>query len=156
MAARRRPRDEARRARTGVYRSHIVEAAEQVFAERGFAAAKLQHISRLAGLSMGTIYAIFPSKTALYRAILEERGRELLQLARQVAGRKAPPAEALDALSALYIDYFVAHPAFLRMHLRAGTSWAIAPSGTEAQVQHWRWGSRRGHWRWGSRGGRRY
>ncbi len=21
---------------------------------------------------------------------------------------------------------------------------------------HWRWGSRRGHWRWGSRGGRRY
>src|SRR2546422_4014824 len=91
MAARRRPRDEARRARTGVYRSHIVEAAEQVFAERGFAAAKLQDISRLAGLSMGTIYAIFPSKTALYRAILEERGRELLQLARQVAGRKAPP-----------------------------------------------------------------
>ncbi len=115
MAARRRPRDEARRARTGVYRSHIVEAAEQVFAERGFAAAKLQDISRLAGLSMGTIYAIFPSKTALYRAILEERGRELLQLARQVAGRKAPPAEALDALSALYIDYC-----------------------TEAQVEHWR------------------
>ena len=138
MAARRRPRDEARRARTGVYRSHIVEAAEQVFAERGFAAAKLQDISRLAGLSMGSIYAIFPSKTALYRAILEERGRELLQLARQVAGRKAPPAEALDALSVLYIDYFVAHPAFLRMHLRAGTSWAIAPSGTEAQVEHWR------------------
>jgi hypothetical protein len=26
-----------------------------------------------------------------------------------------------------------------------------------AQVQHWRWGSRRGgHWRWGSRGGRPY
>jgi hypothetical protein len=25
-----------------------------------------------------------------------------------------------------------------------------------AQVQHWRWGSRRGgHWRWGSRGGGR-
>ena len=138
MAVRRKPRDEARRARTGVYRSHIVEAAEQVFAERGFAQAKLQDISRLAGLSMGTIYAIFPSKTALYRTILEERGRELLELARQVAGRKAPPAEALDALSTLYIDYFVSHPAFLRMHLRAGTSWAIAPSGTEAQVQHWR------------------
>src|SRR6266566_5998664 len=138
MAARRRPRDEARRARTGVYRSHIVEAAEQVFAERGFAAAKLQDISRLAGLSLGTIYAIFPSKTALYRAILEERGRELLQLARQVAGRKAPPAEALDALSALYVDYFLAHPAFLRMHLRAGTSWAMSPlPGTDEQIEKW-------------------
>ena len=137
MAARRKPRDEARRARTDVYRQHIVEAAEQVFAERGFAAAKLQGISRLAGLSMGTIYAIFASKTVLYRAILEERGQELLGLARQVAGRQAPPAEALDALIALYIDYFVAHPAFLRMHLRAGTSWALTPSGTAAQVKHW-------------------
>src|SRR2546427_224027 len=73
MAARRRPRDEARRARTGVYRSHIVEAAEQGFAERGFAAAKLQDISRLARLSVGTIYPIFPSKTAPSRPILEPR-----------------------------------------------------------------------------------
>jgi AcrR family transcriptional regulator len=138
MAPRRKPRDEARRARTGVYRQHICEAAEQVFAERGFAQAKLQDISRLAGLSMGTIYAIFPSKTALYRAILEERGQEVLQLVREVARRKAPPAETLDALITLYVDYFLAHPGFLRMHLRAGTSWAIAPSGTEAQVEHWR------------------
>src|SRR5437879_13488168 len=103
MAARRRPRDEARRARTGVYRSHIVEAAEQGFAERGFAAAKLQDISRLAGLSMGTIDALLPSKTALYRAILAERGRGLLHLARQRPGRHAPPPEDLDARSAAYI-----------------------------------------------------
>src|SRR2546426_785535 len=51
---------------------------------------------------------------------------------------RPPQAPGRGALSALYIDYFVAHPAFLRMHLRAGTSWSIAPSGTEAQVEHWR------------------
>src|SRR5690348_3886717 len=56
MPAKPRPRDEARRARTDVYRQHVVEAAERVFAERGFETAKLQEISRLAGLSMGTIY----------------------------------------------------------------------------------------------------
>src|SRR5437773_8927722 len=123
MAARRRPRDEARRARTGVYRSHIVEAAEQVFAERGFAAAKLQEISRLAGLSMGTIYAIFPSKADLYRAILEDRGLELLALAREVAARTGAARAALDALIEVYVGYFVSHPGFLQMHLRAGTSW---------------------------------
>src|SRR5438445_3688188 len=137
MAARRKPRDEARRARTDVYRQHIVEAAEQVFAERGFAPAKLQDISRLAGLSMGTIYAIFPSKADLHRAILEERGLELLSLAREAAARKGPARAALDALIEVYIGYFVAHPGFLRMHLRAGTSWALSPTGTDAQVQHW-------------------
>jgi AcrR family transcriptional regulator len=137
VAARRKPRDEARRARNDVYRQHIFEAAERIFAERGFETAKLQEISKLAGLSMGTIYAIFPSKTELYRGILEERGQELLGLVREVAARELPPRDALGALIELYIGYFVSHPWFLQMHLRAGTSWALSPSGTDAQVRHW-------------------
>jgi AcrR family transcriptional regulator len=137
-ATRRRPRDEARRARNDVYRQHVFEAAERVFSERGFESARLQEISRAAGLSMGTIYAIFPSKTELHRAILEERGQELLGLAREVVARGTPPRETLDGLIELYIGYFVAHPFFLRMHLRAGTSWALSPSsGTDAQIAHW-------------------
>ncbi len=136
---RRTPRDEARQARTGVYRQHILEAAERVFAERDFEAAKVQEISQLAGLSMGTIYAIFPSKHDLHRAILEVRGQELLGLARAVAARRLPPREALRALIEVYVDYFVAHPAFLRMHLRSGTSWAMSPSpGTDEQIEKWR------------------
>jgi AcrR family transcriptional regulator len=137
MATRRQPRDEARRARTDVYRSHIVAAAERVFADRGFEAAKLQDISAAASLSMGTIYAIFPGKTELYRAILEERAQELLRLATEVARRDAAPEAALDALSEVYVDYFLAHPDFLRLHLRTGASWALGPSGTDAQVRHW-------------------
>jgi AcrR family transcriptional regulator len=137
MAVRRKPRDEARRARTDVYRQHIFEAAERVFAERGFESARLQEISKLAGLSMGTIYAIFPSKTDLYRAILEERAQELLGLAREVAARDVDPRAALDGLIDLYVGWFVAHPGFLQMHLRAGTSWALVPTGTADQVRHW-------------------
>ena len=44
--AKRRPRHEARQARNDVYRQHIVAAAEQVFAERGFDATKVQDISK--------------------------------------------------------------------------------------------------------------
>ncbi|TMB58558.1 MAG: TetR/AcrR family transcriptional regulator [Deltaproteobacteria bacterium] len=135
---RRTPRDEARQARTSVYRQHILEAAERVFADRGFDAAKVQEISQLAALSMGTIYAIFPSKHDLHRAILELRGEELLDLARTVAARRLPPREALRALIEVYVDYFLAHPAFLRMHLRAGTSWAMSPlPGTDEQIEKW-------------------
>ena len=136
---RRKPREEARRARNDVYRQHIFEAAERVFAERGFEAAKVQEISRLAGLSMGTIYAIFPSKAELFRAILEERGSELLALVQGVAARQAPARESLAALIERYIGYFLAHPSFLQMQLRSGTSWALGPTaGTEIQVEHWR------------------
>src|SRR5213078_4600629 len=96
-------------------------------ADRGFDA-KVQEISQLAALSMGTIYAIFPSKQELHRAILEARGQELL----------GPPRDALRALIEVYVDYFLAHPAFLRMHLRSGTSWAMSPSpGTDEQIEKW-------------------
>jgi len=136
---RRKPRDEARKARNDVYRQHILAAAERVFAERGFEPAKVQEISALAGLSMGTIYAIFPSKNEVFRAILAERGEELLGLAREVAARHAPPRETLDRLIEVYIDYFLAHPDFLRMHLRHGTSWALSPTpGTEDQIRLWK------------------
>jgi AcrR family transcriptional regulator len=135
---RKKARDEAREARTGVYRQHILEAAERVFAERGYEAAKVVEISTDCGLSMGTIYAIFPGKAELYAALLEERGQELLRLARDVAARDLAPRSALFALVDVYIDYFVAHPTFLRMHLRSGASWALGPAmGTPTQVGYW-------------------
>jgi AcrR family transcriptional regulator len=135
---RKKARDEARAARNGVYRQHILEAAERVFAERGYEAAKVVEIAYDCGLSMGTIYAIFPGKAELYGALLEERGQELLRLARGVAGRDMAPRDALLALIEMYIDYFVHHPAFLRMHLRSGASWALGPAvGTPKQVGYW-------------------
>ncbi len=136
--AKRKLQDEARRVKNDLYRQHILEAAEQVFAERGFESAKLSEISATADLSMGTIYAIFPGKEDLFRAILDERGQELLQIARGVAAPELTPRQALEALIEAYIDYFVAHPGFLRMYLRLGTSWVLGPSlGTESQVRLW-------------------
>jgi AcrR family transcriptional regulator len=134
----RKARDAAREARNEVYRQHILEAAEQVFAEHGFDATKVQDIAAACGLSMGTIYGIFPGKTELYSALLQDRGQELLAAARAVAERRIGAREALYALIEVYIEYFLAHPAFLRMHLRSGASWALGPAlGTETQVGYW-------------------
>lgn len=135
---RRKAKDEARRARNDVYRSHILDAAEQVFADKGFEAAKLQDISARAGLSMGTIYAIFPGKTELFTALLETRGQELLGLVRDVTRADPPPRETLERLIDVYLGYFVDHPDFLRMHLRSGVSWALGPAlATAGQIRCW-------------------
>jgi AcrR family transcriptional regulator len=136
--ANRKLQDKARQARTDLYREHILEAAEKVFAERGFDSAKLQDISALAGVSMGTIYAVFPGKEELFRAILDTRGQELLQVARDGVRGHDDPRAALDHLIEAYIDYFVTHPHFLRMHLRLGTSWVLGPAtSSPGQVQLW-------------------
>lgn len=134
----RKPREEARKARHEVYRSHILEVAEEVFADRGYESAKLQEISERAGLSMGTIYAVFPGKDDLFRAILDDKGQEMLRIVREVSSREAPPLDQLHALIEAYIDYFVAHPSFLRMHLRAGTSWVVSPDpNSESRARIW-------------------
>ena len=136
--ANRKLQDKARQARTDLYREHVLDAAEEIFAARGFESAKLQEISRRAGVSMGTIYAVFPGKEDLFRGILDRCGQEMLQVARAGAHGDPDPRIALDRLIEAYIDYFIAHPSFLRMHLRLGTSWVLGPAmGSPGQVQLW-------------------
>jgi len=131
-------KEAARQARTEVYRQHVLEAAVRVFAERGFEATKVQDIAQEADLSLGTIYSVFPGKQELYEAILAEHGQALLALVQAVHERKQPARDTLDALIDIYIDYFVGHPDFLRMHLRSGASWALGPVlGTEQQRAYW-------------------
>src|ERR1700743_1569226 len=51
----------------------MIEAALTVFAERGFAQAKLDDIARLAGVAKGSLYLYFDTKEALFRAVVAER-----------------------------------------------------------------------------------
>ena len=48
----------------------ILDAALSVFAEHGLAAARLDDIAKLAGLSKGTIYLYFPNKEELFREVV--------------------------------------------------------------------------------------
>src|SRR5205814_8947314 len=50
----------------------ILAAALEVFADRGFAATKLDDVARLAGVTKGTIYLYFDSKEALFKAVVRE------------------------------------------------------------------------------------
>ncbi|MGZ8347849.1 MAG: TetR/AcrR family transcriptional regulator [Allosphingosinicella sp.] len=50
----------------------IVAAALALFAEKGFAAARIEEIAARAGLSKGTLYLYFDSKEALFRAVVRD------------------------------------------------------------------------------------
>jgi len=52
--------------------SEIVAAALASFAERGYAATKLEDVAAAAGISKGTIYLYFPTKEHLFRAVVEQ------------------------------------------------------------------------------------
>lgn len=50
----------------------ICAAALAVFAEKGFAAAKLDEIAKRAGVSKGTLYLYFKDKEELFRAVVRD------------------------------------------------------------------------------------
>ncbi len=64
-----RPRHARRKeARPG----EILAAALALFAQHGFAATRLEDVAHRAGVSKGTIYLYFPTKEALFRAVIRQ------------------------------------------------------------------------------------
>jgi TetR/AcrR family transcriptional regulator len=51
--------------------TRILDAAEALFAQRGFAGVSVREIAGQVGLNQASIYNHFPSKQALYEAVLE-------------------------------------------------------------------------------------
>ena len=62
----------------------ICAAALDVFAEKGFAAAKLDEIARVAGVSKGTLYLYFDSKEDLFRAVVRNTVAPNLDMVRTI------------------------------------------------------------------------
>jgi AcrR family transcriptional regulator len=64
-----KPRSRRKEARPG----EILDAALKVFAQRGFAATKLDAVAAAAGIGKGTIYLYFSSKEDLFREVVRQR-----------------------------------------------------------------------------------
>jgi AcrR family transcriptional regulator len=89
------PPDKARwRRRKDARPQEILEAALSVFAEKGFAAARMDDIAERARVSKGTIYLYFESKEAVFRALIQatlvRRVADMVALVRDHKGPVAP------------------------------------------------------------------
>lgn len=66
-------------------RKRLLEAAAEVFAERGLEAG-VDEVARVAGVGMGTLYRRFPTKDALINELVRELLVDVLQRARDALG----------------------------------------------------------------------
>src|ERR1700756_2199725 len=63
----------------------ILDAALSCFAEKGFAACRMDDIARRAGISKGTIYLYFESKEAVFKALAQRAiGERIAAIAGQL------------------------------------------------------------------------
>jgi TetR/AcrR family fatty acid metabolism transcriptional regulator len=77
-------------------RTEIVRAAVQVFAERGYFAARMRDVAEQAGVADGTLYLYFKGKEDLLVSILEEYADAFLVRARRDIEAAHEPREKLS------------------------------------------------------------
>lgn len=95
-------------------REAILDAAEQLFAAKGYEATSLQEIGQHAGVSRGTPNYFFGSKEQLYGAVLdrvfEAEQVFVMQSLRDVADGATPDVITLAISS--FLDFLIARPTF--------------------------------------------
>jgi len=131
----------ARSAKTTMYRSLIIDAAERLFASRGYEGTKIQDIAAESGLSLGTLYSVFEGKSDILDAVHDERLGQLFQLAGSALATNDKAATRLMQGNRVFIRWLTEHPEYLCIHLHNSGAWASNPQEVgEELVSAWQRG----------------
>jgi AcrR family transcriptional regulator len=85
--------------------AEILSAALDCFAERGFAATRLEDVAARAGVTKGTLYLYFPGKEELFRALVRQELLPNVERLEAAAGGPGAAAEMLARLVAVWAGH---------------------------------------------------
>ncbi len=98
-------------------RQRVLDAALDVFTRDGYSDTLVDEIARRSDTSKGGVYFHFPSKQAIFVALLDEAGHLLIgRVERAIAAESDPVARGLAALRAV-LQTFGSHRALARLLL---------------------------------------
>jgi AcrR family transcriptional regulator len=101
-AARRRKRE-----------AEIIAATRELFDQRGVREAQIEDIARAVGINRAIVYRHFSGKEELFALTLEGYLDELRDALATAAEKEKDPRARLGAIVGAFVDYGVAHPAFV-------------------------------------------
>ena len=115
-----RRRGERRRART---RADILEAARQVFAQRGYHDASIAEITEQADVAVGTFYLYFRDKDEAFTTVLGDGFRETIEQVKQAVAAEAGAHTLAVVVHAIFQHAYQQRDLF-RVALMAGAQFA--------------------------------
>src|SRR5688572_21009661 len=95
----------------GDKRERILDAAERIFALRGFFAARVSEIAKDAGVADGTIYLYFKSKDDLLISLFEQRMKQVNAALQAAIATEKRPIDQLRAVIRTYLRLVHDEPA---------------------------------------------
>ena len=99
-------------------RSQLLDAAEALFARKGFEATTVKEIGRATGLNPALIYYYFAGKEELYKAVLERMVSSLVTRGGAALDLAGAPEEAIRALVRAQVEFLLGHPHLPRLLFR--------------------------------------
>jgi AcrR family transcriptional regulator len=119
-------------------RSQLLEVACDVFAARGFHATSMDDVAEAAGVTKPVVYQHFPSKRALYRELLEDADRRLLDAVRSATVHAASGRERVQEGFAAYFRFVTSDASAFRLlfgaSVRSDTEFAAIAEGAIEQI----------------------
>lgn len=99
-------------------KAQILDAAAQLFAEKGFDNSSLQQIAKAANVARGTPHYFFKSKEGLFKACFERENQKAMQVIPQALAalnHDPNPKEIITSLIDVYLDFLEQNPTFFKL-----------------------------------------
>jgi AcrR family transcriptional regulator len=101
-------------------RTAMMQAAVQVFAEKGYHAATVRDIVNMADVAVGTFYFYFPDKETLFTHLYEETADFLTQTLQQAGYGRSQWPQQVQAIIQAYVNLAIYEPAIIQLLLSGG------------------------------------
>ena len=108
------PRRERERLRQ---RQEILDAALELFSEKGYHRVSMQEIAEKAEFAVGTLYKFFKNKDALYRALMLGLSEQFNELLNEALDGAEDEVEQLRCFARAKSDHFRRHAPQIRLYL---------------------------------------
>jgi TetR/AcrR family fatty acid metabolism transcriptional regulator len=109
------------------HRREILQAAEKVFAAKGFFHTTMSEIAQEAEFGTGTLYNFFKSKEDLYFTLIDEKTDEINRLVKTELSRKTSAIERIKKILVLQLGFIEQNRDFFRIYTSEGSrfEWSI-------------------------------
>jgi TetR/AcrR family transcriptional regulator len=106
-------------------RRRLLDAAEQVFAAKGFAGVRLREVAQAAGVQQALIHHYFEDKEGLYRAVLDRAVEQVTENSWTILGQATSVEGLLGDFIDMLLRFYDSHGnllAMLRMEALSGST----------------------------------
>jgi AcrR family transcriptional regulator len=93
----------------------ILNAAEEIFAMKGYGGARTAEIAKKAGVNKALLHYYYSSKDGLYHAVMDRILFELIQIAQDVLKKGLRGEALIEGLFDAFFDYAAKHQYFVRL-----------------------------------------